>query len=66
MNIFTKLYLPTMFQRSDMDSLLHILKHVLQITKSLKSDNIHKLCLCLKIRTHMSNFKFLACFKADI
>ena len=49
MNIFTKLCLPTMFQRSDMDQSLHI-KCVLQITKSTKSDSIKK-------TVHMPNFK---------
>ena len=48
MNIFSKLNLPIMFQHSYMDFSLHILKCVLQITKSLKSDSIYKMCLCLK------------------
>ena len=34
-----------------MDPSLHILKRVLQVTKSLKRDNIHKLCLCPKQKT---------------
>ena len=47
-----------------MDQSFHISKRVLQGTKSPKHDNIHNLNLCL--RTHMLNFNFLACFKAEI
>ena len=34
-----------MFQSRAMDSSLNILKRVLQVIKSLKHDNIYKLCL---------------------
>ena len=45
----TTFFLPTVFQSCRaMDQLLHILKCLLQVRKSLKHDNIHKLCLCLK------------------
>ena len=42
MNMFTKLYLPNMFKGSDLDCFHPVLKCVLQIPKSLKSDNIPK------------------------
>ena len=37
-----------MFRSLAMDPSLHILKHVLQVKKSLNRDNIYKLYLCLK------------------
>ena len=49
MNIFTKFYLPTLLQLLNMDPSLHMFKCIGQIRKSLKTDSIHKLCLCLKL-----------------
>ena len=48
MNKFPKFYLVTMHQSRAMDPLLHILKRVLQITKSLKHENIQTIYLYLK------------------
>ena len=43
-----------------MDPSLHILKHVLQVTKSLKCDNIHNLYLCLLTSLHVSKLRYRA------
>ena len=44
MNIITKFYLPIIFKSRVLDTSLHILKCVLQVTKLLKRDNIQN-CL---------------------
>ena len=48
MNIFTKFDLLQCSGAEQWTPSLHILKYVLQVTKSLKRDNIHTLNLCLK------------------
>ena len=37
-----------MFKSLAMDPSLTYIKHVQQVTKSLKRDNIHNFCLCYK------------------
>ena len=48
MNIFTKVYLPTMLKKQSYEPphSIIILKRILQVIKSIEGNNINILCLC--------------------